>query len=118
MAKHKALKDAIREKANRERLMKMMHEQMTVSYQRGLLVGTRSMARAIANKLSEESMSVEERVAEAMKIINNMLTMTDKTEEKESKEIEAITSEKPDVNDEVLSGIIDKTTEITEDEKE
>ena len=117
MAQHKALKDAIREKANRERLMKMMHEQMKASYQRGLLVGSRSMLKVIGNKIAEMDKSPEERLTEIMKIINNMLGMTDKTEEEEREKINALINEKHEVNDEVLAGIIDKATEIREEDK-
>ena len=118
MAQHKALKDAIREKANRERLMKMMHDQMKASYQRGILVGSRSMLGALGDRITKMDKPPEEILADVMKIINNMLAMTDKTEEEERKKIEALINDKPEVNEEVLGGIIDKATEITEDAKE
>ena len=117
MAQHKALKDAIREKANRERLMKMMHEQMKASYQRGLLIGSRSMLKVIGDKIAEMDKTPEERLTEVMKIINNLLGMTDKTEEQERERIDDLINDKHEVNDEVLSQIIDKATEIREEDK-
>ncbi|MBQ4253703.1 MAG: hypothetical protein II712_02630 [Erysipelotrichaceae bacterium] len=117
MAQHKALKDAIREKANRERLMKMMHEQMKSSYQRGLLVGSRSMLKVIGDKIAEMDKTPEERLAEVMKIINNLLGMTDQTEAAERDKINELIEEKQEVKDEVLSRIIDKATEIREEDK-
>ena len=115
MAQHKALKDAIREKAAREKLMKMMHDQMKTSYQRGLLVGTRSMLKVIGEKIADESKSTEERLAEVMKMINTMLGMTDKTEEDERKKIDVLLNAKPDETDKVLGELLDKATEIEEE---
>ena len=77
MAQHKALKDAIREKEIRKRLMETMKQQ----YQRGLLVGSRSMLKVIGDKIAEKDKTPEERLAEVMKMINNLLAMTDKTAE-------------------------------------
>ena len=83
MAKHKSLKDAIREKEFR----KMIEDSLKKSYQRGLLHGTRSMLRVIGDKIAEEGKSNEEKLAEVMKMINNLLGMTDKTAQEEQEEI-------------------------------
>ena len=76
MAKHKALKDAIREKAIREQLAQSLKEQ----YQRGLLVGSKAMLKVIGDKIADTKLSAEERLADIMKFINKMLKMTEKTE--------------------------------------
>lgn len=75
MAQHKALKDAIREKEIRKRLMDTMKQQ----YQRGLLNGSRAMLKVIGDKIAEKDKTTEEKLTEVMKLINNMLAMTDKT---------------------------------------
>lgn len=76
MAKHKALKDAIREKAIREQLAQSLKEQ----YQRGLLDGCKAMLKVIGDKIADTTLSAEERLADTMKFINTMLKMTEKTE--------------------------------------
>lgn len=83
MAKHKSLKDAIREKEFR----KMIEDTLKQSYQRGLLHGTRSMLKVIGDKIAEEGLSPEEKLTQVMKMINNLLGMTDKTAEAEAGEI-------------------------------
>ena len=84
MAKHKSLKDAIREKEFR----KMIADSLQKQYQRGLLIGSRSMLKVIGDKIAEEGKTTEEKLAEIMKMVNNMLAMTDKTEENEKEAIE------------------------------
>ena len=76
MAKHKALKDAIREKAIRQQLEQALKEQ----YQRGLLVGSKSMLKVVADEISKTESTAEERLAAIMKFCNTMLDMTNKTE--------------------------------------
>ena len=84
MAKHKSLKDAIREKEFR----KMIADSLQKQYNRGLLIGSRSMLKVIGDKIAEEGPTAEEKLSEIMKMINNMLAMTDKTEADERAAIE------------------------------
>ena len=84
MAKHKSLKDAIREKEFR----KMIADSLQKQYNRGLLIGSRSMLKVIGDKIAEEGQTAEEKLSEIMKMINNMLAMTDKTEADERAAIE------------------------------
>lgn len=84
MAKHKSLKDAIREKEFR----KMIADSLQKQYNRGLLIGSRSMLKVIGDKIAEEGSTAEEKLSEIMKMINNMLEMTDKTEADERAAIE------------------------------
>lgn len=88
MAKHKALKDAIREKELRQRLMDMLKEH----YDRGLLVGSRAMLKTIRDELMKEpEKPAGERIDTVVKIIDSMLGMTDKTAREEAaKNIEDI----------------------------
>ena len=76
MAKHKALKDAIREKAIRQQLEQSLKEQ----YQRGLLVGTKAMLKVIGDTIAEKDKTNEEKLASIMKFCNTMLDMTKSTE--------------------------------------
>ena len=89
MAKHKSLRDAIREKEFR----KMIEDSLKKQYQRGLLVGSRSMLKVIGDKIAVEGQTPEEKLAEVMKIINNMLTMTDQTEKQAEESSKAQTEE-------------------------
>ena len=84
MAKHKSLKDAIREKEFR----RMIEESLKKQFQRGLLIGSRSILKAVGDKIAEEGKSPEEKLLEVMKMVNNLLGMTDKTEADEMKAIE------------------------------
>lgn len=83
MAKHKSLKDAIREKEFRQ----MIADSLQKQYTRGMLIGSRSMLKVVADKIAEKDGTAEEKLAEVMKMINNLLTMTDKTAEGEQAEI-------------------------------
>lgn len=84
MAKHKSLKDAIREKEFR----KMIADSLQKQYQRGLLMGSRSILKVIGDKIAEEGKSNDEKLLEVMKMVNNLLGMTDKTAEAEQAAIE------------------------------
>lgn len=84
MAKHKSLKDAIREKEFR----KMIADSLQKQYQRGLLMGSRAILKSIGDKIAEEGKTPEEKLLEVMKMVNNLLGMTDKTAEDEQKAIE------------------------------
>lgn len=76
MAKHKALKDAIREKAIRQQLEQSLKEQ----YQRGLLIGSKSMLKVIAETIAAEDKTTEEKLASVMKFCNTLLDITKSTE--------------------------------------
>lgn len=76
MAKHKALKDAIREKAIRQQLEQSMREH----YQRGLLVGTKAMLRVVADTIAEKDKTNEEKLAAIMSFCTNLLDMTKATD--------------------------------------
>lgn len=76
MAKHKALKDAIREKAIRQQLEQSLKEQ----YQRGLLTGTKAMLKVVADTIAEKDKTNEEKLASIMKFCNTLLDMTKSTE--------------------------------------
>ena len=52
---------------------------MKQQYQRGLLNGSRAMLKVIGDKIAEKDKTTEEKLTEVMKLINNMLAMTDKT---------------------------------------
>ena len=84
MAKHKSLKDAIREKEFRQ----MIADSIKKQFQRGLLMGSRSMLKSIGDKIAEEGKTPEEKLEEVMKMVNNLLAMTDKTAEAEMPAIE------------------------------
>lgn len=115
MAQHKQLKDAIREKTNRERLMKLMQEQMKISYQRGLLYGSRAVLGAVTDKIAEPG-TAEEKLNAITKMVNTMLSSTDKTAEEDRKRVANASENKAKTENEVLSGIIDKATEITDED--
>jgi uncharacterized membrane protein YukC len=66
----------------------MIADSLQKQYQRGLLIGSRSMLKVIGDKIAEEGKTTEEKLAEIMKMVNNMLAMTDKTEENEKEAIE------------------------------
>ena len=64
MAKHKSLKDAIREKEFR----KIIADSLQKQYQRGLLIGSRSVLKSIGDEIAKKDKSPEEKLADIMKI--------------------------------------------------
>lgn len=84
MAKHKSLKDAIREKEFR----KMIEDSLRKQYQRGLLMGSRAILKSIGDKIAEEGKTNEEKLLEVMKMVNNLLGMTEQTAADEQAAIE------------------------------
>jgi len=76
MAKHKALKDAIREKAIRQKLEQTLKEH----YQRGLLTGSRAILKVVADEAVKADATPEERLAAILKFCNTSLALTAKTD--------------------------------------
>ena len=59
MAKHKSLRDAIREKEFRQ----MIEDSLKKQYQRGLVSGSRAMLRLVGDKIAEEGKTADETIA-------------------------------------------------------